>query len=85
MAETAINLTIGGILSGIGYIGLSIEEYSLKNEKILELQREINMITPFIENLKRCPPQIGIHGRLQKLAILLQQIKIWITEQGQMS
>jgi hypothetical protein len=83
MAETALNLTLGGILSGIGYICLSIEEYSLNNEKILELQREIQMIVvPFIQN---CPPQAGIYGRLQKLAVLLQQIKSWITNVGQMS
>lgn len=85
MAETAINLTIGGILSGIGYIALSIDEYSLKNEKILELQREINMIAPFIQNMQTSAPQIGIYGRLQKLAVLLQQIKNWIIEIGQMS
>jgi hypothetical protein len=85
MADTAINLTIGSILSGIGYIGLSIEEYNLKNEKILDLQREIQLITPFIQNFQTCPPQAGIYVRLQKLAILLQQIKIWITDIGQMS
>jgi len=86
MAETAINLTIGSIISGIGLIGVSIEEYNLKNERILELQREIQMITPFIQNLQTtCSPQLGIHGRLQKLAILLQQIKSWINNIGQMS
>jgi hypothetical protein len=85
MAESAINLTIGSIISGIGLIGVSIEEYNLKNERILELQREIQMISPFIQNLQTSPPQLGIHGRLQKLAILLQQIKSWITSIGQMS
>lgn len=85
MAETAINFTIGSILSGIGYIGVSIEEYNLKDERILELQREIQMMTPFIQNLQTSPIQSGIHNRLQRLLILLQQIKSWITNIGQMS
>jgi len=85
MAETAINLTIGRIISGIGYIGLSIDEYNLKDERILELQREIQMMTPFIQNLQISPIQSGIHNRLQRLLILLQQIKSWINSIGQMS
>jgi hypothetical protein len=85
MADTAINFTIRSILSVIGYIGASVKEYNLKNDKILELQLEIHMITPFIQNLQLSPPQLGIHGRLQKLAILLQQIKSWISSIGQMS
>jgi len=85
MTESAINLTIGSIISGITLIGVSVEEYNLKNERILELQREIQMITPFIQNLQTCSPQVGIHGRLQKLSVLLQQIKSWIHNIGQMS
>jgi hypothetical protein len=85
MAETAINITVGGILSGIAFIGASVEQYQLQDENILNLHREIQLIEPFIQNLKISPPQIGIYARLQNLAILLQKIKMWITGIGQMS
>ncbi len=85
MAETAINITIGTIISGIAVIADSIDEYNLKNERILELHREIQMIHPFMKDLQTCSQQVGVHGRLHKLAILLQQIKSWIHSVGKMS
>ncbi len=84
MAESVINLAIGGIISTIYYIKECVELYKIRNENVLELHREIQNLSPCVHNLMLCPHDTSLNGNIQRLAILIAEIHIWIKKFGQM-
>lgn len=78
MAEGVIKHSVGLLIAGIKSISTLISEYNLRNENVLSLHREILNLRPCIENLKVSMSNSGVHNRLQRLLILMEEIKIWL-------
>lgn len=78
MSESFFKGTIGILVTGIKCITSLIQEYNLRNENVLSLHREILLMRPCIENLKFSSLNSGIHSRLQRLIVLIEEIKIWL-------
>jgi hypothetical protein len=78
MAESVLKGSIGILIMGIKCITSLIQEYNLRNDCVLSLHREILLLRPCIENLKLSSLNSGIHNRLQRLILLIEEIKIWL-------
>jgi hypothetical protein len=85
MTDTALGYSVGLIVSGIALIGANIEEYQIRHKKVLELHSEILMMQPFISALTQSPEDSGVHNRLQRLLVLLEEIRIWLEGFGRKS
>jgi hypothetical protein len=85
MTDTALGYTVGLLVSGIALISANIEEYEIRHKKVLELHSEILMMQPFISTLTQSPEESGIHNRLQRLLVLLEEIRIWVEGFGRKS
>jgi hypothetical protein len=85
MTDTALGYSVGLIVSGIALIGANIEEYQIRHKKVLELHSEILMMQPFISALTQSPEDSGVHNRLQRLLVLLEEIRIWVESFGRKS
>lgn len=85
MTDTAVGYSVGLIVSGIALIGANIEEYEIRHKKVLELHSEILMMQPFISTLTQSPEDSGVHNRLQRLLVLLEEIRIWVEGFGRKS
>lgn len=82
MADTATGYAFGAILSGIALIGATVEEFGVRNKKVVALTADVMAMTPFIESLKQSPATSGVHNRLQRLLVLLAEIRQWIRAFG---
>jgi hypothetical protein len=78
MADSVLKHSIGLLIVGIKNISSLIQEYNLRNENVLSLHREILNLKPCIESLKLSYCNSGLHNRLQRLLILMEEIKIWL-------
>lgn len=78
MTESVLKGSIGILVMGIKCITSLIQEYNLRNDSVLSLHREILLLRPCIENLKLSSLNSGIHNRLQRLILLIDEIKIWL-------
>jgi hypothetical protein len=78
MAESVVKGSVGLLVMGIKCITALIQEYNLQNESVLSLHREILLLRPCIENLKTSSIHSGIHNRLQRLIVLIEEIRIWL-------
>jgi hypothetical protein len=85
MTDTALGYSVGLVVSGIALIGANIEEYQIRQKKVLELHSEILMMQPFISALTQSPEDSGVHNRLQRLLVLLEEIRIWVESFGRKS
>jgi hypothetical protein len=78
MAEGVLRNSISILVGAIKGITTLIEEFNLRNESILSLHREILQLRPCIENLQKSADTSGVHNRIQRMVVLLEEIKIWM-------
>lgn len=78
MAEGVLRNSISILVGAIKGITMLIEEFNLRNESILSLHREILQLRPCIENLQKSADTSGVHNRIQRMVVLLEEIKIWM-------